>query len=98
MKKVLTVALSSLTLLAGAAFAEPPPVGSTGNAPIAVHDSLSQHRVPDLQSLLGGARSHSCRVNAVAGAILTAAGSAIGNPTVIHAGMVLTIHSLTICV
>ena len=98
MKQALPVALIALVSSVGVAFAEPPDAGTASSTTISGHDTSSQHGVTDLTSAFGGARSHSCRVNSVAGAILTAAGNATSNPTLIRVGMVFTAHSQTICV
>lgn len=98
MRQALPVALIAFVLSVGSSLAEPHDAVIAGNTAITGHDSPGQYTVTDLTSAFGGARSHSCRVNSVAGAILTAAGSATGNPTLIRVGMVLTTHSLTICV
>ncbi|MCY3963891.1 MAG: hypothetical protein OXG83_02535 [Acidobacteria bacterium] len=98
MRKALPVALLAMVLSVGVSLAEPPDAATAAPTTINGHDRPNQHTVTDLTSALGGARSHSCRVNSVAGAILTAAGSATSNPTLIRVGMVLTTHSLTICV
>lgn len=98
MRQALPVALIAIVLSVGVSLAEPPDTVTAGNTTITGHESPSQDTVTDLPSLLGGARGHSCRVNTVAGAILTVAGSATGNPTLVRIGMVLTAHGLTICV
>ena len=97
MRKALPVALIAIVLSVGVALAEPPDAATAAPTTINGHDRPNQHTVTDLTSALGGARSHSCRVNSVAGAILTAAGSATGIPTLVRIGMVFTAHSLTIC-
>ena len=98
MKRALPAALIALVSSVGVALAEPPDAGTATGAFVSGHDTSSQHAVTDLTSAFGGARSHSCRVNSVAGAILTAAGNATGNPTLVRIGLVLTTHSQTICV
>lgn len=98
MKKDLTVALSAVMLLAGAALAGPPPVGLAGSATITVQNNLSQHTVTDLTSAFGGARSHGCRVNSVAGAMLTSAGLALGSHWLTAIGNHLTVLSVIVCV
>ncbi|MCY3970093.1 MAG: hypothetical protein OXG74_09170 [Acidobacteria bacterium] len=97
MRQALPLALIALALSVGVSLAEPPDAVIAGSTTINGHDSPSQHMVTDLTSAFGGARSHSCRVNSVAGAILTAAGSATGIPTLVRIGMVFTAHSQTIC-
>lgn len=98
MRKALPVALIALVLSVGASLAEPPDAATAASTIINGPDRPNQHTVTDLTTAVRGARSHSCRVNSVAGAILTAVGNATGNPTLVRAGVVLTTHSLTICV
>lgn len=98
MRQALPVALIALVSSVSASLAEPPDAVTTAGTTISSHGSSSQRTFTDLTSTLGGARSHSCRVNSVAGAILTAAGNATSNPTLIRVGMVFTAHSQTICV
>lgn len=97
MKNVLIVGLAALTLSAGAAVAEPPPAELTGSALSTVQDSLSQHTVADLTNVVGGARSHSCRTNSVAGAVLTTAGLALGFHWLTAIGTHLILLSETVC-
>ena len=97
MRQALPVALIAIALSVGVSLAEPPDAVIAGNTTINGHDSPSQHPLTDLPSVSGGARSHSCRVNSVAGAILAAAGSATGNPTLVRIGTVFAAYSQTIC-
>lgn len=98
MKKVPTVALSALFLvLAGTAFAEPPPVGFAGNATATVQDKLRQPTATDLAYLVGGERSHSCRTNALAGAVLATTGLALGSHWLGMIGGHLILLSETVC-
>ena len=98
MNEVLSVTLSTLMLLAGAALAEPPPAELAGTATVTVPDNLSPQAVADLTSVAGGERSHSCRANSVAGVMLTTAGQVLGFPTLTAIGTYLTIQSMTICI
>ncbi len=98
MTRFLTIALIFLALSVTASFAVPPDTVMAGNTPVIGHDGLDRLTATDLTSVAGGARSHSCRTDSVAGALLTVAGHALGSPVLTLVGMRLTIRSVTICV
>ena len=92
------IALIALILSVGTSFAVPPDTVMAGNTPVIGHDGLDRLTATDLMSVAGGARSHSCRTDSVAGALLTGAGQALGSPALTAVGMLLTLRSVTICV
>ena len=97
MKNLLALALTALMLPAGAATAEAAPASLAGKAAITMQDDLNAEAVADLANLVGGRRSHSCRVNSVAGAVLSAAGLALGSRSLTAIGTHLTVMSMTVC-
>ena len=97
MMNVLTIALSALLLPAGTALAEPRIVELGDNTAISDHDGLSQESAIDLKSVVGGERSHSCRTNSVAGAVLATAGLALGSHWLTAIGTHLIVLSETVC-
>ncbi len=98
MTRVLAIASIALVLSVGASFAMPPDAVMAGSTSTIGHDGLDRLTATDLTRVAGGARSHSCRTNSVAGALLTAAGQALGSPVLTAVGMHLTFQSMTICV
>ena len=98
MTRFSAIALIALVLNVGASFAKPPDAVMAGGTSTISHDGLNRLTVTDLTSVAGGARSHSCRANSVAGALFTAAGQALGSPILTTVGMYLTFQSMTICV
>ena len=98
MTRFLATASIALVLSVGASFATPPDAVMAGGTSTIGHDGLDQLTVTDLTRVAGGARRHSCRTDSVAGAVLTAAGQALGSPFLTAVGMHLTFRSMTICV
>lgn len=97
MKNLLTLALTTLMLPAGAAAAEPAPTGLADKAAITIQDDFRAQTIGDLTNVVGGERSHSCRVNSVAGAVLTTTGLALGSHLLTAIGTHLTVMSGTVC-
>jgi len=97
MKRTLTVALIAVVLSISASFAEPLLVKSAENTAISGHDGFDRESVTDLTTLVGGERSHSCRTNAVAGAVLTATGLVLGSRWLSVIGGHLILLSETVC-
>ena len=98
MTRFSAIALIALVLNVGASFAIPPDAAMAGGTSTIGHDGLDRLTATDLTSVAGGARSHSCRTDSVAGALLTVAGQVLGNPVLTLVGMRLTFRSVTICV
>ncbi len=97
MKRTLTVALIALVLSISASFAEPLLMKSADNTAISGHDGFDRESVTDLTTLVGGERSHSCRTNSVAGAVLTATGLVLGSRWLAAIGTGLILQSETVC-
>ncbi len=98
MTRFSAIASIVLVLSVGASFAVAPDAPMAGGTSTTGHDGLDRLPATDLTSVVGGARRHSCRTDSVAGALLTAAGAALGSPFLTAVGMHLTFRSMTICV
>ncbi len=97
MKRTLTVALIGLVLSISPSFAEPLIVKSADHTAVSGHDGLNHESATDLTTLVGGERSHSCRTNSVAGAVLTTTGLVLGSRWLAAFGTHLILLSETVC-